>query len=77
MVEASCVLKMHITGMASTGQRLAAQLALPILQLFGMIDFLCLFQCHIKHFAAKLPCMAFPEHWCTCVPGLCTLALHL
>ncbi len=60
MVEASCVLKMHITGMASTGQRLAAQFALPVLQLSGMIDFLCLFQCHIKHFAAKLPCMTFP-----------------
>ncbi len=41
MVEAFCVLKMHITGMASTGQRLAAQLALPVLQISGMFDFLC------------------------------------
>ncbi len=41
MVEAFCVLKMHITGMASTDQRLAAQLALPVLQISGMFDFLC------------------------------------
>ena len=63
MVEASCISKMNITGMASTGQRLAAQLALPrpVLQLSWMIDFLCLFQCHNKRLAAIVPCVAFSE----------------